>query len=77
MWNYKTQRPYLAYEDVHQGDKYFRRKFKFNGNKVVVDKLSIVYKKKPAFPTARNLFRKKTPIQGMLRATRTYWARFT
>ena len=58
MWNYKTQRPYLAYEDVHQGDKYFRRKFKFKGNEVIVDKLSIVYKE-TSFPHSEELVSQK------------------
>ena len=58
MWNYKTQRPYLAFEDVHQGDKYFRRKFKFEGSKVKVDKLSIVYKE-TSFPHSEELVSKK------------------
>lgn len=38
-WNYKSQRSYIAYEDIYQGPTYQRRSFKFSGNRVLVKKL--------------------------------------
>jgi|GEM_PF-1905319 len=43
MWNYKSRRSYLAYEDIYQGYDYQRRAYKFQGNKVRVNKREVKY----------------------------------
>lgn len=37
-WNYVSRTPVIAFEEAYQGDTYQRRKFRFSGDKVNVDK---------------------------------------
>jgi len=44
MWNYKTQKSYMAYEDIYDGYMYMRRAYRFQSdNRVFVNKREVKF----------------------------------
>jgi hypothetical protein len=43
-WNYKTQRPVSAFEEIYQGKIYKKRSYHFKGDKVLVQKIEKYFK---------------------------------